>query len=217
MVKIIFLGPPGSGKGTLAKKLSEEQGFWHISAGDLLREEVFKKTSLAEKINEYLKKGALVPDEIVVLVIKNKILASAAANFVLDGFPRSLSQEKALEKMFRAINSQIDGVVYFQVSEDEAVARLSGRLNCPKCGAVYHAVNKPPQKDKICDVCGSELFVREDDQPVTIKNRYEVYQKQTKPLVEYFSKKKLLSVLTATGTIEQVYQNLSGILNKISR
>lgn len=216
-MKIIFLGPPGSGKGTLAKKLSETSGFFHVAAGDLLREEVFRGSELSEKINEFLKKGVLVPDKIVVELIKNKIIQNNGFlhNFIIDGFPRNLAQAKELEGMLLEMNSKIDGVIYFQLSEDQAVERLSGRLSCPKCGAVYHLKNMPPKKDNLCDNCGSRLFIREDDVPETIKKRYEIYEDQTKPLIDYYSQKKLLYDLDAAGGVNEIYQRLMKVINQV--
>jgi adenylate kinase len=216
-MKIIFLGPPGSGKGTLAKMLVEKLNFQHIAAGDLLREEVFKKTDLGKEINLYLSEGLLVPDKIIVQLIKNKISSNSreSTDLVLDGFPRSLEQAQALEKMLEELKTRIDGIIYFKISQEGAIKRLSGRLSCPNCGAVYHKENLPPKVAGKCDLCGSSLIVRDDDQPQTIKSRYQVYENQTRPLIEYYSRGGKLFVLEAASDVGEIFQKLLKILEPL--
>ena len=180
---IVLLGAPGAGKGTQGRLISKEFGLKFISTGDILREEVQKSTQLGKKVAEYLKKGLLVPDDLIIEIIKKYI----KDGFVLDGFPRTIGQAEALDRI-----SGVDLVINLNVPDNVIIARLSNRLICSKCGAIYNALTLKPKKEGICDKCGGELYQREDDKPEVIKERLNVYRKQTEPLIEYYAKKGLL-------------------------
>jgi len=208
-VRIILLGPPGSGKGTQAKFLSKRYGIPHIAMGDILREEVAKKTPLGEKVNVYMSKGELVPDEIVIEVLKKRLQEADCTNgFILDGFPRTLNQAKALDNMLSELNLKIDAVIYIEVPDEEIMKRLSLRRTCKVCGRIYNLHYNPPKQDGKCDVCGGELIIRNDDKPEVIKNRLKVYNEQTKPLVNYYETHKLLIRINGVNTIDKVFQQI---------
>lgn len=185
-MKLIIFGPPGSGKGTYASILEKKLGIPKINTGDLLREIAKSGTELGKKITEYQTKGELVPDDIVIDVLKERISKSDCLNgFILDGYPRTIPQAEALEKI-----SSPDVIINLIVPQSVIVTRLSGRLICPNCNAIYHKLFLKPKNDEICDKCGSKLIQREDDKPEVIKERFRVYQKQSKPLIDYYKKKK---------------------------
>ncbi len=185
-MKLIIFGPPGSGKGTYASILEKQLEIPKINTGDILREIAKSGTELGKKIAEYQGKGELVPDEIVIDVLKERISKQDCANgFILDGYPRTIPQAEALEKI-----SPPDVIINLIVPQSVIVARLSGRLVCPNCNAIYHKVFLKPKNDDVCDNCGSKLVQREDDKPEVVKERFKVYQKQSKPLIDYYKKKK---------------------------
>jgi len=186
-MRIIFLGPPGAGKGTQAETVSKEKQIPHISSGNLLRDAVETGSKIGEEARTYIEKGLLVPDQVVVGIIKDRILREdCKGGFVLDGFPRTLSQAKILDEMLNGLGYSIDLVFYFVVTEDIVVNRLSGRMICGKCGANYHQKFVPPAKDNICDKCGELLNQRSDDKPETILERLRIYREQTEGLIEYY-------------------------------
>lgn len=208
-MRIILLGPPGSGKGTQAELLSKKYGIPHIAMGDILREEVARGTSLGKKVNVYMSKGELVPDEIVIEVLKERIKKPDCKNgFILDGFPRTLNQAKALDAMLDELGFRIDAVVYIDVPDEEIVRRLSLRRTCRVCGRVYNLHYNPPKQDGKCDVCGGELFIRDDDKPDVIRNRLKVYNEQTRPLVSYYEESKLLVRVDGVNSIDNVFQQI---------
>jgi len=208
-VRIILLGPPGSGKGTQAELLSKKYGIPHIAMGDILREEVARGTSLGKKVNVYMSRGELVPDEIVIEVLKERIKKPDCKNgFILDGFPRTLNQAKALDTMLDELGFRIDAVVYIDVPDEEIVRRLSLRRTCRVCGRVYNLYYNPPKQDGKCDVCGGELFIRDDDKPEVIRNRLKVYNEQTRPLVSYYEESKLLVRVDGANSIDNVFQQI---------
>jgi len=208
-VRIILLGPPGSGKGTQAKLLSKKYSIPHIAMGDILREEVAKKTPLGKKVNVYMSKGELVPDEIVIEVLKKRLQeADCVDGFILDGFPRTLNQAKALDNMLNELNLKIDAVIYIEVPDEEIMKRLSLRRTCKVCGRIYNLHYNPPKQDGKCDVCGGELIIRDDDKPEVIKNRLKVYNDQTKPLVDYYETHKLLIRINGVDPIDKVFQQI---------
>jgi len=209
-VIVVFLGPPGSGKGTQAKKLSQELGLLHISTGDLLREAVKNQTPLGLKAREYMERGELVPDSIMISLIEE--VMPEEGGFILDGFPRTVPQALALEEMLRAYNKQVDSVFLFDISEEVVVERLSGRLTCSQCGAVYHKKYNPPKQEGICDLCGGKLIQREDDKEEVIRKRYRVYVEQTKPLVEFYQERNKLTRLDAEQDIQEVNRRLLEVL-----
>lgn len=196
-MKLIFLGPPGSGKGTQAKTVAAAKSIAHISMGDILRAEIKGGTELGKKVSDHLKNGSLVPDELVNEIAKNAIIRNKEKGFLLDGYPRTLAQAE-----FVATFADIDKVVYIDVPKEAIVKRLTGRLSCKACGAVYHVTNKPPKKDGICDGCGGALYIREDDKEETIAKRFEVYEKETRPLVGFYGSK--IVKIDGSGDVETV-------------
>ncbi len=209
---LVFLGPPGAGKGTQAKMLSQELGLLHISTGDILRSAVEKKTPLGVKAKEYMKRGELVPDDLIIALIEEVL--PQQGGFVLDGFPRTVAQAKALDRLLDSKGMSLSAVILFDVPDDTVVERLSGRRICPRCGAVYHIRYNPPREDEICDRCGAKLIQREDDREEVIRKRLSVYREQTAPLVEYYSKRDILVKLDASRPIEEIHRRLLEILDE---
>lgn len=210
-MRIVMLGAPGVGKGTIAKMLMEKKGIPQISTGDLLREAVKNKTKLGLKAKSYMEKGELVPDEIVTNILKERIDKKDCKNgFILDGFPRTIKQADALV----GGNIKIDYVLNFKASEKTIIQRLSGRRTCKKCNAIYHIKNMPPEKEGICDRCGGELFLREDDKPEAVKERLRVYKEKTEPLIEYYKNNGLLKNINAEGTPEGILRECLKVLGK---
>ncbi len=209
-MNIVLLGPPGVGKGTYAKRLSERYNIPHISTGDILREEIHKGSELGRQVREYVERGELVPDDIIIQVVKERLRAEdCKKGFILDGFPRTLNQARALDEI-----TKIDVVFNFVAPKEVIIDRLSGRRICSQCGAIYHIKYRPPKKPGICDVCGGKLYQREDDRPEVIETRLEVYKKQTAPLIEYYTKKGLLVDIDASKEIDQVIAQCEEVLRK---
>ena len=197
-MKLILLGPPGGGKGTVAKRLQAEFNIPVISTGVILRETIDKKSKLGTEVNNIMRKGILVPDHIILEIIKERIKREDCKNgYIFDGFPRNMEQVKLLEKLNKGHNEYIDYVFYFEIPFSEIIQRLSNRRVCKKCGTNYNLLFNPPKKDNICDLCGGELYQREDDKEETIKNRLEVFTNQTVPLKKYYEEKKLLKIIDA--------------------
>ncbi len=209
---LVFLGPPGAGKGTQAKMLSQELGLLHISTGDILRSAVEKKTPLGVKAKEYMERGELVPDDLIIALIEEVL--PQQGGFVLDGFPRTVAQAKALDRLLDSKGMSLSAVILFDVPDDTVVERLSGRRICPRCGAVYHVRYNPPREDEICDRCGARLIQREDDREEVIRKRLSVYREQTAPLVEYYSERDILVKLDASRPIEEIHRRLLEILDE---
>ncbi len=207
---VVFLGPPGSGKGTQAKKLSQELGLLHISTGDILRDAVRKQTELGIKAKEYMDKGELVPDNLMVALIEE--VMPKEGGFILDGFPRTVPQAIALEEMLKRYGKGVDKVFLFDLSEEVVVDRLSGRLTCSQCGAVYHKRYNPPKKEGVCDLCGGSLVQREDDKEEVVRRRYRVYTEQTRPLVEFYEERDKLIRLDAEQDIQEINRRLLKVL-----
>ena len=191
-MKIILLGSPGVGKGTYASMIKDKYHLVHISTGDLFREEMKKGSEVGKKAKEYIDKGELVPDELTLSLLKKRLEQKDAKNFLLDGFPRTISQAQELEKI-----TKIDLVINFYASDKVILQRLGGRRICKKCGAIFHLVNKIPKKPGICDECGGELYQRPDEMPEVIKDRLNIYHKKTKPLEDFYRKKGLLKEIKA--------------------
>lgn len=191
-MKIIFFGAPGAGKGTQAEIVSEKLAIPAVSTGAIIREAIKNGTEMGVSAKSYIEKGALVPDEVVIGIIKDRLSEKDCENgFILDGFPRTVPQAKALTEM----GVEIDVVLNIEVSDERIVTRMSGRRTCPTCGASYHVVFKPSEKDGVCDKCGAELTIRKDDDPAVVKSRLETYHKETEPLKEYYSEMCILKTV----------------------
>ena len=218
---LILLGPPGAGKGTVGNKLSEMWNLPLISSGDLLRENVNKETELGKKAKDYMEKGELVPDEIVISIIKKRTSESDCENgFILDGFPRTKIQAEGLDEILDSLNRQLDLAIYLKTSYETILDRLTGRRVCLHCGANYHIKYSPPKQEGICDRCGGELYQREDDKEQTIRKRLEVYEAQTKEIIDYYQNKNILFTvsgdLSAKDVLKKVEEQLSQIETQVN-
>jgi len=209
-VILVFLGPPGAGKGTQAKLLSQRMGFLHLSTGDLLREAVKNQTPLGKKAKEYMDRGELVPDELIVQLIEETMPKDG--NVILDGFPRTVNQALALEEMLKGKGEKISKVLFFDVADEVIIDRLSGRRVCSKCGAVYHVKYNPPKVEGVCDLCGGSLVQRDDDKEEVVKKRLEVYRKQTQPLVEFYQDRGIIYRLDAEKGVEELFEEVKGLV-----
>ncbi|AKB17571.1 MULTISPECIES: adenylate kinase [unclassified Methanosarcina] len=215
-MNIILFGPPGAGKGTQAKKMVDFYGIPQISTGDILRANVREGTELGLAAKAYMDKGELVPDQVLIGIIKNRLNeADCKKGFILDGYPRTVPQADALEAILDEIEKPIDIVLNLEVPDEVLVGRISGRLMC-KCGASYHMISNPPKKDNICDSCGSEIFQRVDDTAEAVQNRLDVYKKQTQPLINYYKEKGILVTLNGTKDIDVVFEDIKAILAKFA-
>ncbi len=207
-MKLIFLGPPGAGKGTLAGLASKELGVPQVSTGDIFRDAIKRETELGKKVKDIVGRGDLVPDELTVDLVKERLAQpDAAAGYILDGFPRTIPQAEALEKF-----QSLDTVINFSLKDAIAVKRLSGRRVCKNCGAIYHIENMPPKKSGVCDNCGYSLVIRDDDKIDSIMNRLDVYKKQTEPLIRFYKGKKLLRDIDSSKTPEATMAQLRKVL-----
>lgn len=214
-MRLIFLGPPGVGKGTQAQRLSAEFRIPKISTGDILREAVQKKTPLGLQAKSFMDSGKLVPDDVVIGIIRERMKESdCRAGFILDGFPRTVPQAQALTSMLGQNRSGIDRVLNFELPDDELIRRLSGRRSCPNCQAVYHVEFNPAKKPDRCDRCGGELIQRSDDQPETIRKRLEVYQSQTLPLIRLYEDQGVLTRIDGSGNPDAVYHRVTDAVGK---
>ncbi len=212
-MRMILLGPPGSGKGTQAQKLIEHFKIPQVSTGDLFRAAVKNQTALGKKAKEYMDKGALVPDEVVIGMVEERMKQpDTKKGFILDGFPRTIPQAQSLDKMLDQLKMKVDAVVEVEVPDAEVVRRISGRRTCQNCSAMYHVeFNKPKVAGK-CDKCGGELYQRDDDQEDVIKSRLKVYHDQTAPLVEYYGKKGLVKNVAGQGSIDEIFHKIKQAL-----
>lgn len=214
---LIFLGPPGSGKGTQAKILSAEKGWPQLSTGDMLRSAIAQGTKLGLEAKSFMDKGALVPDQVVIGLIAERIQSpDCGKGFILDGFPRTIPQAEALDSMLNQAKRQVSKVILFEIEDQELVKRLSGRRTCPSCGAMFHMTSHRPKKDGICDKCGTPLVQRDDDKPEVIQKRLAVYHQQTAPVATYYQKQKKLANLDAVQGFDEVSQSLRQILESRS-
>jgi adenylate kinase len=215
-MNLILLGAPGAGKGTQAEMIVAEYGIPQISTGDMLRDAVAKGTELGKKAKEYMDKGELVPDEVVIGIVKERLAQPDCDNgFILDGFPRTIKQAEALDEILKELNKSIDAVINVAVPEEEIVKRIVNRRTCRNCKAVYHLIYNPPKEENKCDKCGGELYQRDDDKEETVKERLRVYRSQTEPLIDYYSKKGLVYNVDGTKPIEGVFEEIKEILEKL--
>jgi adenylate kinase len=206
---VILLGPPGSGKGTQAQKMVERYRIPQISTGDILRGAVKEKTPLGVEAKRYMDQGALVPDEVVVGIVRDRLKgADCNGGFILDGFPRTVPQAEALESTLKDMKREIDHVVSINVDNEELIRRLTGRRTCRDCGAMSHLIFDPPKKEGICNKCGGELYQRDDDKEETIRARLQVYEKQTAPLIEYYRNRGFLRTIDGVGATEKIFRKI---------
>ena len=214
-MKIIMLGAPGAGKGTQADKICAKYNIPHISTGDIFRANIKNNTELGQKAKSYMDKGELVPDELVVDLVVDRIKADDCANgYVLDGFPRTIPQAEALDAALAAINDKVDYAINVEVPDENIINRMSGRRACVACGATYHIVHIPTKVEGVCDKCGAELILRDDDKPETVKNRLNVYHEQTQPLIDYYTAKNVLHKVDGTKAMEDVFSSIVSILGE---
>lgn len=219
-MRLVLLGPPGAGKGTLAGILKQASGVVHVSTGDILREEMKKGTVLGKKAREYVDKGELVPDALVIKLIENKIVndPEIARGYMLDGFPRTLAQARELDKILKKVGHPVDHAIYMETDLKVLVGRLTGRRICRDCGAVYHVSNRPPVVAGVCDNCGGkDLYQRADDNESTIENRMDVYFKNTLPIVDYYKEQKILLKVDGSREAEDLKQVIVRSLNENSK
>jgi adenylate kinase len=205
MSRVIFLGAPGAGKGTQARRLAAGSGVPQVATGDMLREAVAEGTPLGREAKRYMDQGALVPDEVVIGLVDERLSRpDAGPGSVLDGFPRTVAQAEALDALLRRRGQDLDRVVFFEVSREELLRRLTGRRICRRCGTAFHLVSAPPKTEGRCDQCGGELYQREDDAESTVARRLDVYQTQTAPLLDYYGKRGLLVRVAGEGPVDHV-------------
>ncbi|AIY89462.1 adenylate kinase [Geoglobus acetivorans] len=215
-MNLILLGPPGAGKGTQAKRIVEKYGIPQISTGDMLRDAVAKGTELGKKAKEYMDKGELVPDEVVIGIVKERLMQpDCESGFILDGFPRTINQAEALDDILDEMNRRIDAVINIAVPDEEILKRIVYRRICKECGAVYNLIYSPPKVDGKCDKCGGDLYQRDDDKEETVKERLRVYREQTAPLIDYYSRKGSLKNVDGTKNIEEVWNQIVELLESI--
>ena len=213
-MKLVLLGPPGSGKGTQAKRIAEKYGLPHVSSGDILRAGLREEGYLDRETREIVRSGRLVPDRIAVEIVRKRLgEEDCGKGFILDGFPRTLPQAESLNGFLQESDIPIDHVLYLELSEEEVVKRLSGRRLCPRCGATFHLLFHPPRSPGICDRCGAQLSQREDDSEVTVRERMKTYEKQTYPLIEYYQSRGLLAKINANRSVEEVFEDLCKVLD----
>ena len=212
-MKIIMLGAPGAGKGTQAKMIAEKYGIPHVSTGDIFRANIKNGTELGMEAKKYMDQGQLVPDEITIGMLLDRIKEDdCQKGYVLDGFPRTIPQAESLTKALTELGDKIDWAVNVDVPDENIISRMSGRRACLGCGQTYHIVYNAPSQEGICDVCGQELVLRDDDKPETVQKRLEVYHKQTQPLIDYYRGAGVLAEVDGTKDLEEVFQDIVKIL-----
>ena len=212
-MKIIMLGAPGAGKGTQAKQIADKYSIPHISTGDIFRANIKNGTELGKKAKQYMDQGALVPDELTCDLVMDRIQQDDCKNgFVLDGFPRTIPQAEALDAALGKINEKMDYAIDVDVPDENIVNRMSGRRACLNCGATYHLISIPSKVEGICDRCGSEIVLREDDKPETVQKRLKVYHEQTQPLIDYYKNQGILKSVDGTQPMDEVFKAIVTIL-----
>ena len=212
-MKIVMLGAPGAGKGTQAKMIAEKYGIPHVSTGDIFRANIKNGTELGKEAKQYMDQGKLVPDELTVKILLDRVAQDDCKNgYVLDGFPRTIPQANVLDEALTKLGDKIDYAVNVDVPDDNIINRMGGRRACVACGATYHIVYNAPKTEGICDVCGKELIIRDDDQPETVKNRLKVYHEQTQPLIDFYTKKGVLKTVDGTVDMKDVFAAIVAIL-----
>ena len=212
-MKIIMLGAPGAGKGTQAKRIAEKYGVPHVSTGDIFRANIKNGTQLGMEAKKYMDQGLLVPDELTVRILLDRVAQDDCKNgYVLDGFPRTIPQAEVLDEALTKLGDKIDYAIDVNVPDENIIRRMSGRRACLTCGATYHIEQIPPKQEGICDKCGSDLVLRDDDKPETVKNRLAVYHEQTQPLIDFYEKKGVLKTVDGTLPMEEVFAAITAIL-----
>ena len=214
-MKIVMLGAPGAGKGTQAIKIADKYDIPHISTGDIFRANIKGGTELGQKAKSYIDKGELVPDEVTIGMLLDRIAQDDCKNgYVLDGFPRTIPQAESLTEALKSQGDQIDFALNIDVPDEAIIKRMSGRRACPKCGATYHIVYAAPKTENICDKCGTELIIRSDDKPETVKDRLNVYHQQTEPLIAYYKAAGVLREVDGTQELPKVFEDVVAILSE---
>lgn len=214
-MKIIMLGAPGAGKGTQAKKISAKYDIPHISTGDIFRANIKNGTELGKKAKSYMDQGLLVPDELTVDLVMDRIQKEDCKNgYILDGFPRTIPQAEALDQALKALGEKLDYAIEVDVPDENIVKRMAGRRACVHCGATYHIVHAPTKVENICDACGGDLILRDDDKPETVTKRLTVYHDQTKPLIDYYKEEGILATVDGTAGLEDVFKAVVAILGE---
>ena len=212
-MKIIMLGAPGAGKGTQAKMIAEKYSVPHVSTGDIFRANIKNGTELGKEAKKYMDQGLLVPDELTVKILLDRVANEDCKNgYVLDGFPRTIPQAEVLDEALTKLGEKIDFAIDVDVPDENIIRRMGGRRACVTCGATYHIEYVPPKQEGICDKCGSELILRDDDKPETVKNRLNVYHEQTQPLIDYYNKKNILKSVNGTKDMMEVFDDITAIL-----
>lgn len=213
-MKIILLGPPGAGKGTQAKSISNRYSIPHISTGDIFRKNISENTPLGIEAKSYMDKGQLVPDEVTINMVKDRLVQDDCKDgYLLDGFPRTVSQAEALQEFLEQRGESLNTALLINVPNEFILERMTGRRVCPSCGASYHIKFNPPANGK-CELCGADIVQRKDDTAETVKERLDVYEKQTQPLIDYYKEKKLLSTVDGTKAINEVFEGICDVLKK---
>ncbi len=213
---VILFGPPGSGKGTQSKMIAEEMGIPHIATGDIMRQAISEGTELGQKVKEFLGRGLLVPDEIVIQIIEERLKKDdTKKGFILDGFPRTVPQAIALDELFEKLNIRNYKIIWLDVSDEEILKRMSGRRTCKVCQSVYNIYSNPPKVEGICDVCGGELVIREDDKEEKVRKRLEVFREQTMPIIDYYQKKnRKIAKIDGVGKLEEIREKIKDEIMK---
>jgi len=203
-LNLVIFGPPGAGKGTQSESIKTKYGVFHLSTGDMLREAIKNQTETGKLAKQYAESGKLVPDEVVIKIVDEKIAGiDKSQGLLFDGFPRTLEQAVALDDLLKRNGRDVSAVIYLNVPDEVVVNRLTGRRMCPACNAIYHISGKPPKKEGVCDLCGAELIQRKDDNETVIRQRLEAYHAQTLPLIDYYAKKNVLKEIAIDGSSEE--------------